>query len=94
MIIKKRKFINLVEEIRLNFLLKKTNTQDVYNMWSILLVGDEYIYKKIDIACVPTYDLSVKLRTLFMNKTKIIFECKFDYERREWIPIKKSSTPK
>lgn len=82
------------DEITLNFLLKKTQLQDVYNMWSIFYTDEKYIYKKIDIAYIPSYDLSVKLRTMFINKTKIIFECKLDYDRNEWIPIKKSSINK
>jgi hypothetical protein len=86
--------INSTNEIKLNFLLKKTRSPDVYNIYSIFLINNKYIYKKIDIAYVPSYNLSVKLRTLFLNKTKIICECKLDYDKNEWIPLNKSTINK
>jgi hypothetical protein len=86
--------INSNKEIILNFLLKKTRLPDVYNMYSIFNENSKYIYKYVDIAYIPSYDLSVQMRTLFLNESKIIFECKFDYDKCEWIPIKAATIQK
>lgn len=86
--------IDSTDEIKLKFLLTKTTLPDVYNIYSIFNNNKKYIYKKIDIAYVPTYDLSVNLRAQFLNETKIIFYCKLDYDKNKWVPIKKSKLNK
>lgn len=86
--------IDSTDEIKLKFLLTKTTLPDVYNIYSIFNNNKKYIYKKIDIAYVPTYDLSVNLRAQFLNETKIIFDCKLDYDKNKWVPIKKSKLNK
>ena len=86
------------DEINLNMEIKKTNIPDVYKLYSIfhyLINGkDSYIKKRIGSAYVPTYVLSLKCKTYFMNRDVIIMNCKFDSIQNKWIPIEEASVNK
>jgi hypothetical protein len=80
------------DEIILNLEMIKTITPDVYKLYGIFygkkLDGQElYIKKKIGIAYIPTYVLSLKCKSFFINKEVVIMSCKFNSNKKKWIPL-------
>lgn len=82
--------IENTEDIILNFEMVKTSIIDVYKLYSIFEENKNYYKKKIGIAYVPSYEISVKLRLLFEHDDKMIVSCKFNTMKKKWIPLEKA----
>jgi hypothetical protein len=76
-----------IDDILLNLQVIDTNISDVYKLYAIFFTNNKYIKKKIGTAYIPTYILSLKIKTYFMNKKSIIMSCKFNSNKNKWIPI-------
>ncbi len=79
--------------------MRKTSTPDVYKLYGIFYSkntsGEEqYIKKKIGIAYIPTYVLSLKCKSFFINTDVVIMSCKFNTNKNKWIPIDEASVQK
>jgi hypothetical protein len=82
--------IENTEDIILNFEIAKTSIIDVYKLYGIFEEDGNYYKKKIGIAYIPSYEISVKLRLLFEYDDKMIVSCKFNTMKKKWIPIEKA----
>jgi hypothetical protein len=82
--------IENAEDIILNFEMVKTSIIDVYKLYSIFEENKNYYKKKIGIAYIPSYEISVKMRLLFEYAEKIIVSCKFNTIKKKWIPMDKA----
>jgi hypothetical protein len=76
-----------VDDIIMNFEMIKTNITDVYKLYGIFFNDTKYIKRKIGIAYIPTYELSLKCKLFFMNCTSKIMKCKLNSYKGKWIPI-------
>lgn len=76
-----------IDDIILNLEMKKTGISDVYKLFGIFYNSDKYIKKKIGIAYIPTYEISLKCKLFFMNTESKIMSCKFNSYKGKWIPI-------
>jgi hypothetical protein len=76
-----------IDDIVVNLEMKKTNTSDVYKLYTVFFNSDKYIKKKIGIAYIPTYELSLKCKMFFLNCDSKIMNCKFNSYKGKWIPI-------
>jgi hypothetical protein len=76
-----------IDDIVLNLEMKKTGISDVYKLFGIFYNSDKYIKKKIGIAYIPTYELSLKCKLFFMNTESNIMTCKFNSYKCKWVPI-------
>lgn len=76
-----------IDDIVANIEMKKTATSDVYKLYSVFNISNNYVKKKIGIAYIPTYELSIKCKLLFLNSDKKIMSCKFNSNKGKWIPI-------
>ena len=87
-----------MDDITLNFEMIKTHISDVYKLYTIfhgIVDGkDKYIKRKIGSAYIPTYLLSIKCKTYFLNKESIIMTCKFNSNKNKWIPIEEADIQK
>lgn len=83
-----------VDDIVLNLEMKKTGVSDVYKLFGIFYDSQKYIKKKIGIAYIPTYELSLKCKLFFMNNETQIMNCKFNSYKNKWIPIDIASIQK
>jgi hypothetical protein len=89
-----------VDDIILNLEMIKTNISDVYKLYGIFYQinssnkQEQFIKKKIGIAYIPTYTLSLKCKSCFINKTSLIMSCKFNTNKNKWIPIDEASIQK
>ena len=71
----------------MNFLIKKTDYPDVYNLYLKNKMESEPRY--ISIAYIPTIKHSQYLLTLFneYSDSDIIVKCKYAIDYKKWIPI-------
>jgi len=76
-----------IDDIIANIEMKKTATSDVYKLYSVFNISDNYVKKKIGIAYIPSYELSIKCKLLFLNSDKKIMICKFNSNKGKWIPV-------
>lgn len=87
-----------IDDIILNFEVVKTNISDVYKLYSIfhgvINGSDKYVKRKIGSAYIPTYILSIKCKTYFLNKDSIIMTCKFNSYKNKWIPLHEADVQK
>ncbi len=89
-----------IDDIILNLEMTKTVTPDVYKLFGIFhninpkTKEEQYIKKKIGIAYVPTYILSLKCKLYFINKNSLIMSCKFNANKNKWIPIDEAEVQK
>jgi hypothetical protein len=74
--------------------MTKSNISDVYKLYSIFENNNKYIKKKIGIAYIPTYVLSLTWKTYFLNKNSIIVTCKFNTNKNKWIPFEEAKIQK
>lgn len=83
-----------IDDIMLNLEMKKTEISDVYKLFGIFHNSEKYIKRKIGIAYIPTYELSLKCKLLFMNCDSKIMNCEFDSYKGKWVPIDSSDIQK
>jgi hypothetical protein len=89
-----------IDDIVLNLEMIKTIISDVYKLYGIFYQinpstkQEQYIKKKIGIAYIPTYTLSLKCKSYFINKTSLIMSCRFNPNKNKWIPIDEASIQK
>ncbi len=72
------------------FLLKKTDTVDVYNLYLSQSIAEKKLkLKKIDVACIPTILVSQMWRNIFKERTKdcVLAKCKYDLAKSKWVPF-------
>jgi len=62
------------------FILKKTDRVEIYNLYTL---DDEYD----SFACVNSLKLSLFLRDVFKNKNEIVINCKYSKFFNSWIPV-------
>jgi hypothetical protein len=86
------KDIENIKEIVLNLEMKKTLINDVYKLYAIFNYKNKYIKRKIGIAYIPTFVLSLKCKNLFLNKENIIMRCLLI--NNKWIPLEESNINK
>lgn len=84
--------IEKIKEIILNLEMKKTLINDVYKLYAIFNYKNKYIKKKIGIAYIPTFILSLKCKNLFLNRENIIMKCLLI--NNKWIPLQESEINK
>ena len=83
-----------IDDIILNFEMIKSNIPDVYKLYSIFQKNNIYIKKKIGVAYIPTYVLSLKCKIYFLNTDSLIMSCKFNTNKNKWIPIEEATVKK
>jgi hypothetical protein len=86
--------VECTDDIILNFEMVKSNIPDVYKLFSIFKIKNNYIKKKIGVAYIPTYVLSLTCKTYFLNKNSIIMSCKFNTNKNKWVPIEEATVKK
>jgi hypothetical protein len=88
-IVYKYELVNIEDDklIECNLEMHKTDIPDVFKLFGIFLSSGVYIKKRIGIAYIPSYKLSLKCKSHFMNKNIIIFTCKLDVNKNKWIPV-------
>ena len=92
--------LECLDDIVLNLEMKKTNISDVYKLFGIFYCTDpltnkeQYIKKRIGIAYIPTYTLSLKCKSYFLNTDVLIMSCKFNTNKNKWIPIDEAEVQK
>jgi len=86
------KDIENIKEIILNLEMKKTLINDVYKLYAIFNYKNKYIKRKVGIAYIPTFVLSLKCKNLFLNKENIIMKCLL--VNNKWIPLEESDINK
>ena len=72
------------------FMIKNTDLPDIYELYCSNGYQD---YEKYSYACVPDFDTSKYLRSLFdedEDDEKIFVECKYNTNFKKWIPLKKT----
>jgi hypothetical protein len=89
------KNIENINEIKSNLEMKKTLITDVYKLYGIFLYNNnKYFKRKIGIAYIPTFTLSLKCKNLFLNKESIIMNCLLNISKNKWIPIEEADIQK
>ena len=89
-----------IDDIVLNLEMRKTNISDVYKLYGIFHCistknsEEQYIKKKIGIAYIPTYTLSLKCKSYFLNNDIIIMSCIFNTNKKKWVPLDEASIHK
>ena len=90
-----------VDDIVLNLEMRKTNISDVYKLYAIFHCTSEktkseeqYIKKRIGIAYIPNYTLSLKCKSYFLNKEVLIMSCIFNTNKKKWVPVDEASVQK
>lgn len=83
-----------LDDIVVNLEMKKTGISDVYKLYAIFHSSDKYIKKRIGIAYIPTYELSIKCKMFFLDSDNKIMNCKFNSYKGKWIPIDIAETQK
>lgn len=92
--------LECIDDIILNLEMKKTPTPDVYKLFGIFCYSNstnnqlQYVKKKIGIAYIPTYTLSLKCKSYFLNTNVLIMSCKFNTNKNKWIPIEEAPIQK
>lgn len=72
------------------FLMKKTKTVDVYNLYLLREQNNEKKYVKIGIGMISTIKKSLTFQDLFKTAECMNVKCKYDKEFNKWIPYKKT----
>lgn len=72
------------------FLMKKTKTVDVYNLYLLREQNNEKKYVKIGIGMISTLKKSLMFQDLFKLAECMNVKCKYDKESNKWIPCKKT----
>ena len=95
-IVYKYELVNIEDDklIECNLEMHKTDIPDVFKLFGIFLSSGIYIKKRIGIAYIPSYKLSLKCKSHFMNKNIIIFTCKLDVNKNKWIPVDEANIQK
>lgn len=95
-IVYKYELVNIEDDklIECNLEMHKTDIPDVFKLFGIFLSSGVYIKKRIGIAYIPSYKLSLKCKSHFMNKNIIIFTCKLDVNKNKWIPVDEATVQK
>ena len=95
-IVYKYELVNIEDNklIECNLEMHKTDIPDVFKLFGIFLDKGVYIKRRIGIAYIPSYKLSLKCKSHFMNKNVIIFTCKLDVNKNKWIPIDEATVQK
>ena len=83
-----------IDDIVLNLEMKRTGISDVYKLYGIFHNSSKYIKKRIGVAYIPSYELSLKCKLFFINKESKIMNCKFNSYKGKWIPTDESSVQK
>ena len=82
------------DNIFANLEMKKTQIPDVYKLFGIFYNSKEFIKKKIGIAYIPSFKLSLQIKTLFMNRDIIIMSCKLNIHKNKWVPVEEADVDK
>lgn len=77
-----------------HFEIVKTQTPDVYKLFGIFQYSNKFIKKMIGLPYIPTYQDSLKCKTLFLDKNSIIMECLYVPEFGKWKPMNVSNENK
>lgn len=72
------------------FLMKKTKTVDVYNLYLLREQNGDKKYVKIGIGMISTIKKSLMFQDLFKTAECLNVKCKYDSESNKWIPCKKT----
>jgi hypothetical protein len=87
-----------IDDIVLNLGMIKTIIPDVYKLYGIFTSNSDgeiqYIKKKIGIAYIPTYVLSLRCKSYFLNKEELVMSCRFNSNKKKWIPIEEAEIQK
>ncbi len=83
-----------IDDIVLNLEMKKTCISDVYKLYGIFYNSGKYIKKRIGIAYIPTYELSLKCKLFFASHNSKIMNCKFNSYKGKWVPMSEASVQK
>jgi len=87
-----------IDDIVLNLQMVKTNISDVYKLYGIFnhktKNDNKFIKKRIGIAYIPTYVLSLKCKNIFMGYSSKIIQCIFNSYKGQFIPIDEASVQK
>ena len=83
-----------IDDIVLNLEMKKSGISDVYKLYGIFHNSNKYIKKRIGIAYIPSYELSLKCKLFFINNESKIMNCKFNSYKGKWIPTDESPIQK
>ena len=83
-----------IDDIVLNLEMKKSGISDVYKLYGIFHNANKYIKKRIGIAYIPSYELSLKCKLFFINNDSKIMNCKFNSYKGKWIPLDESPIQK
>ena len=83
-----------IDDIVLNLEMKKSGISDVYKLYGIFRNSNKYIKKRIGIAYIPSYELSIKCKLFFINNDSKIMNCKFNSYKGKWIPTDESTVQK
>lgn len=68
------------------FMMKKTDTPDVYDLYLVKLVNGKGKLKKYDNAYIPTTNVHKLCVELFKDETATLVVCKLDIDKNKWIP--------
>jgi hypothetical protein len=95
-IVYKYELVNIEDNklVECNLEMHKTDIPDVFKLFGIFFSNNVYIKKRIGIAYIPSYKLSLMCKSHFMNRNVIIFTCKLDVNKNKWIPIDEASVQK
>ena len=77
-----------------NLEMHKTDIPDVFKLFGVFLDKGVYIKKRIGIAYIPTYILSLKCKNLYMGYSSKIIKCMFNSYKGQFIPIEESAVQK
>lgn len=83
-----------IDDIVLNLEMKKTNISDVYKLYAIFSLNNKFIKKKIGIAYIPTYSLSLKCKKYFNDCDVKIMRCIFNPNKGKWVPLDEATIQK
>lgn len=71
------------------FMMFKTETPDVYDLYLVKLVNKKGKLKKYDTAYVPTAEVHELCHNMFETKKNKLVVCSLDKEKTKWIPTNK-----
>ncbi len=88
-----------IDDIILNLGMRKTIIPDVYKLYGIFSNSTsseeiQYIKKRIGIAYIPTYVLSLKCKSYFLNSDELVMSCRFNTNKKKWVPIDEAEVQK
>jgi len=89
----------LSKEVVLTFKMKRTDKPDVYKLYLLKRVkenGKNVIKNtKVDIAYIPTRELSATCRDYFQDDNEsILMKCKYLVDKKKWVPIERDTDSK